>query len=104
MKKILIATTALLLISAVKAQTNFLSTGKIVFEKKLSQHRMIDEDDDNEGESEWKTQLKKQCIEAVQLNSLPDFVEQDQHGTKRLASAKSNNGAPLDTRTKRQRK
>ena len=33
MKKILIATTALLLISAVKAQTNFLSTGKIVFEK-----------------------------------------------------------------------
>ena len=65
MKKILIATTALLLISAVKAQTNFLSTGKIVFEKKLSQHRMIDEDDDNEGESEWKTQLKKQMPKFV---------------------------------------
>lgn len=51
-----------------------------------------------------KTQFKKQCVEAVQLNSLPDFVEQDHHGTKRPASAKSNNGAPLDTRTKRQRK
>jgi GLPGLI family protein len=45
------------------SQAIFLSTGKIEFERKLSQHRMIDEDDGEE--SEWKNQLKK---------SMPKFV------------------------------
>lgn len=87
MKRLLFIT-ALFIQLSVNAQAVFLSSGKIEFERKLSQHRMIDEDE-GENESEWKIQLKKAMPKFV--NDYYELNFTAQKTTYKLKSENENN-------------
>ncbi len=84
MKKILFIACVFVLLKTNAQEAIFLSSGKIEFERKLSQHRMIDEDGD--GESEWRNQLKKAMPKFVN-----DYYELYFTPTKTVYKLKSEN-------------
>lgn len=84
MKKLFLIAAVILVQQSTNAQAIFLSSGKIEFERKLSQHRMIDEDSD--GESEWRNQLKKAMPKFVN-----DYYELYFTPTKTVFKLKSEN-------------